>query len=306
VTAPVLTPLTPALAYHGEGPVWDSGLGKLLWVDMLAGRVMHTGLDGSTGAVDIDDPVCALVRPLQGGGHVVAARNTVLLVDLGDPLHPPALLADLRLPPGVRCNDGAIAPDGGLYIGTMADDSAPGAGTVVHVRPDLSVHAVLTGTTVSNGTCLMDDSSVLFIDSPRRAVVRYRIAADGRWVEPEIAIDLSDWAGVPDGMCADAEGGVWIAHWDGSEVVHFDGAGVRDVTLEVATPRPTSCALGGEDGRTLFVTTSAYELADPGELAGAVLTARVGVPGRPAPVAAFDPVPVQRTTGPYPPATDVG
>ena len=295
MTAPVLEPLTPAVAYHGEGPVWDSGLGKLLWVDMLAGRVLRTGLDGTTEAADIDDPVCAFVRPMRGGRHVVAARSAILLVDLSEPLLPPTVLADLQLEPGVRCNDGAVAPDGGLYIGTMDDDSAAGRGSVVHVRPDLSVHTVLSGTTVSNGTCLVDDSTVLFIDSPRRAVMRYCIAPDGSWTEPEIAIDLSDWAGVPDGMCADVEGGVWIAHWDGRAVVHFNRAGVRDVTLDVATPRPTSCALGGEDGRTLFVTTSAYELADPDPLAGAVLMARVQVPGPAASLAALGPVDAGRT-----------
>ena len=297
MTAPVLTPLTPALAYHGEGPVWDSGLNKLLWVDMLAGRVLQTSLDGSSEAADIADPVCAFVRPTNGGGHVVAARSAILLVDLSEPALLPTVLADLQLQPGVRCNDGAIAPDGGVYIGTMAEDSAAGAGSVVHVRPDLSVHTVLSGTTVSNGTCLADDSSVLFIDSPRRAVMRYRIGPDGHWIEPEIAIDLSDWVGVPDGMCADAEGGVWIAHWDGYAVVHFDRDGVHQGTLDVATPRPTSCALGGEDGRTLFVTTSRYELADPDPLAGAVLTARVQVPGAAASVAALEPLPVQRTSG---------
>jgi sugar lactone lactonase YvrE len=285
--APLLTPLTPALAHHGEGPVWDRGLDKLLWVDMLAGRVMQTTVDGTTQAADIDDPVCAFIRPMTGGGHAVAGRDAILHVDLGDPLRPPTVLADLRLEPGVRSNDGAIAPDGGLYIGTMADDSAVGAGSVVHVRPDLSVHTVLSDTTVSNGTCVMSDSSVLFIDSPRRAVLRYRIASDGSWVEPEVAIDLGDWRGVPDGMCADAEGGVWIAHWDGSAVVHYDAAGVLDLALEVATPRPTSCALGGDDGRTLFVTTSAYELTAPDPLAGAVLTARVSVPGAPTAVASL-------------------
>jgi sugar lactone lactonase YvrE len=289
MTAPVLTPLTPAVAYHGEGPVWDRELQKVLWVDMLAGRVLQTALDGSTQSADIDDPVCAFVRPLEGGGHVVAARNAVLRVDLGNPLLPPALLADLQLAPGVRCNDGAVAPDGGLYIGTMADDETPGAGSVVHVRRDLSVHTVLSGTTVSNGTCVMSDSTVLFIDSPRRVVMRYRIGPEGSWLDPHIAIDLSDWAGVPDGMCADAEDGVWIAHWDGHEVVRYDREGALDMRLEVATSRPTSCALGGDDGHTLFVTTSAYDLAAPDPLAGAVLTTRVPVPGLPASVAALDP-----------------
>src|SRR3954465_7231475 len=39
-------PVTPALAFHGEGPVWDAAVGRLHWVDMLAGDLLSLDAGG--------------------------------------------------------------------------------------------------------------------------------------------------------------------------------------------------------------------------------------------------------------------
>ena len=86
----------------------------------------------------------------------------------------------------------------------------------------------------------------------------------------------------PDGICLDAEGAVWVADPPAREVVRVREGG--EVTDRVSTgDRPAfACALGGDDGRTLFVCTGRVMVTPEqsrAALGGAIWQARVEVPG---------------------------
>jgi sugar lactone lactonase YvrE len=82
----------------------------------------------------------------------------------------------------------------------------------------------------------------------------------------------------PDGICLDAEGAVWVADARGKACVRVrEGGEISDV---IETGRGCyACALGGSDGRTLFVCTAeGYDLAAMARSTGAIETTRVSVP----------------------------
>ena len=91
--------------------------------------------------------------------------------------------------------------------------------------------------------------------------------------------------GKPDGLTVDAEGFLWVAHWDGWCVTRYDPEGKVERVINLPVPRPTSCVFGGEDLQTLFVTTarirlSAAQLADA-PLCGSVFAIDTGIKGLP-------------------------
>ena len=93
--------------------------------------------------------------------------------------------------------------------------------------------------------------------------------------------------GFPDGMTVDAEGGLWIAHWDGACVSCHDPVSARELA-RIALPagNVTDCAFGGPDLRTLYISTArngrteAQLAAEP--LAGGLFAVRIDGPGAPA------------------------
>ena len=283
--------LTDPVAHHGEGPVWDVDSQRLLWVDMLAGRVMITELSGQTRAVAIPDPVAAFLRPSggvssgrvgSGGDWVVAAESSLWTINIDDVSAAPRKVLDLGLPAGMRCNDGATRYDGSLVIGVMAYNKDPGSGHVLTVTPDGGRHVSLAGTTIANGQQWLDELTVIFIDSTVPKIRRFSVNKAEQWINPVTVVDIPAGGGNPDGLCIDIEGGVWAAMWDGSAVHRWDSQGLLTDTVELPVPRPTSAALGGADFRTLFITTSAEELdrsAHP--QAGSVFTVGVEIPGLP-------------------------
>jgi sugar lactone lactonase YvrE len=108
--------LTPALAYHGEGPIWDAALQRLLWVDLLQGDLLLTEPSGATERRHVSD-VLACVVPRAAGGHLVATeRGFALLSAEGELIS----IGDAWDDPTVRMNDGACDPQGRFFCGSMA------------------------------------------------------------------------------------------------------------------------------------------------------------------------------------------
>lgn len=276
------TQLTDPVAHHGEGPLWDPIGDRVIWVDMLAGDVLVTLLDGHTRRVTLDDPIAALVRPVLGSRHfVVAGEKTIWLLDLdGDDV--PRQLGELPFADGVRANDGACSPDGVLYVGSMAYTAAPNQGDVLAWTPT-GFRVAWADTTISNGTQFLADGSVIFADSADRRIRRFRVAADGTWFDPRTIAVPAESSGAPDGLCVDSEGGVWVAMWDGGCVQRWSASGQLTASIDLPVPRPTSVTLGGEGLRTLFISTSALDQPTGAAIgAGALFAAQVEVPGMPA------------------------
>jgi sugar lactone lactonase YvrE len=271
------TQVTAPWADHGEGPIWDSGAGVLRWVDMHNGDVL-SWRPGDDAPIrwHVSEVAAALRRRRDGGFVVATARGFSMLSRDGVVIE--------ELPPlwndrSVRMNDGACDPAGRFYCGSMGYDEGAGRGTLHRLDADRATSEVLGNVTISNGLGFSDDGRYAFhIDTPTRRLVRYTVTDSG-FLDPLVLVEIPDGQGFPDGMSIDADGGFWIAMWDGAAVRHFAADGQPLEVVRVLVARPTSCAFGGEDGRTLFITTS-FDPAAPHEVAaGAIFSVRTEVAG---------------------------
>lgn len=267
-------------AHHGEGPLWDVSGHRVIWVDMLAGAVMVSEIDGQTRRIDLNDPIAAFVRPIVGSeDFVVVGERTVWRINVDEPNDSPRHVADLPFSSEARANDGTCSPSGDLYVGSMHYGAEDAKGEVLGLVNDV-FRAALDKTTISNGQQFLPDGSVVFVDSADRQIRRFRVADDGRWVDPFTICVPEEAHGTPDGLCIDSEGGIWVAMWNGGCVMRWSPDGRLTTVIDLPVRQPTSVALGGETLQTLFITTSAFGLepaTDP--LAGYLLTAEVDVPG---------------------------
>ena len=94
-------------------------------------------------------------------------------------------------------------------------------------------------------------------------------------------VDTDPSWGLPDGLAVDAEGGIWVAFWDGSAVRRFSVEGELTATLELPAARPTRPAFGGADLDRLYVTSAKLDPAQTvdGDLGGAIFVLEPGVRG---------------------------
>jgi sugar lactone lactonase YvrE len=278
-----LTWLGDPSVFHGEGAFWDPAVGALRYVDMFRGDVVTLQAGRST-RTHVGD-VAALVRARAAGGYVVATEQGFALLD-----------ADLRVDREVRAfeladirmNEGACDATGRLYCGSMAYDLRPHHGKLYRLDTDLSIHVVLERVSVPNGLVWASDGGTAFhADTVEGRVNAYEVdVATGAFGASSVFIDFALLPGAPDGMAMDEEGGLWVAMWQGGAIRRFDATGRHTDAIPTGVSNPTSCAFGGADGRTLYITTSRDGLGGRTEPhAGQVLAVEVGVRG--APVHAF-------------------
>jgi sugar lactone lactonase YvrE len=266
----------------GEGALWDWRGGLLVSVDIPAGRVLVSDpRDRSTRSFDVGQPVSAAM--LRGGRDLLfAVRDGFATLDLETGAVEPLVAVEADKPAN-RMNDGACDPSGRCFAGTMATDDTPGAGTLYRLDGDLSVHVVLRGVTISNGLGWSPSGSVMYyIDSKAGGIDAHDFEADsGALSGRRRLVDTDPAWGLPDGLAVDAEGGIWVAFWDGSALRRFSAEGELTETLELPAARPTRPAFGGPDLDQLYVTSAKLDpgQAVDGDLGGAIFVLEPGVRG---------------------------
>jgi sugar lactone lactonase YvrE len=276
----------------GEGPFWDELRGELLRVDISRGLV-H-GWNPSTGAAwrrQCDGEVGAAV-PRAGADGLVLAVGRRIVLDAGDGHAPDGertrVLASVEEDrPGNRFNDCKCDPTGRLWAGTMSGESSPGAGSLYRLAPGGELDRVVTGTTISNGLGWSPAGDLMyFIDSTTHRIDVFDYDAGSGEIANRRAfarIDPSD--GLPDGMTVDSEGGIWVCLFGGGAVRRYAEDGALEAKVLLPVTNPTSPVFGGEDLRTLYVTSARHGLSDEQlaaePLAGAVLALEPGVAGVP-------------------------
>jgi sugar lactone lactonase YvrE len=197
-------------------------------------------------------------------------------------------VADLEA--DVRFNDGAVAPDGSFWAGTLSH-TRDDAGALFRIDSDHQVASVLEGVSISNG---MDwsgsDGRQVYVDSGPGTITILNGGPDdaGGWRlrAREPFFDASSIQGGPDGLTIDATGYAWVAIWGGGRVIRLSPAGEIVAEVRVPAPHTSSVAFGGADLRDLFITTARENLDDDQlarfPLSGSVFRWRSTTVGRPA------------------------
>ncbi|MDQ4215099.1 SMP-30/gluconolactonase/LRE family protein [Microbacterium capsulatum] len=271
--------VTGPIAHHAEGPVWHPAWGGLRWVDAEAGDLL-TLTDDGVRRMHIDDAYLAFVRPRTAGGFVAVGAHDLYLSDGSDEL--PRRVATLISDPAVRMNDGCCDPEGRLLAGSMAYDATPGAGSLLRIDPDGTIAPLLAAVGVSNGVAFSPSGErAYYVDSLSHRVDVLDFAG-GELAGRRSFAAIPDADGIPDGLAVAADGSVWVAVWGGSQVIGFDESGAEIARIPVPVPQVSACAFGGDDLRTLYITTSAQGLGRAhGTEAGSLYAARLDLPGLP-------------------------
>lgn len=198
-----------------------------------------------------------------------------------------SVFADLSsLHPG-QSNDMVIDDQGRAYVGNIGFDFHAGEAfrptVIALVTPGGAISVAAEDVACPNGSAITPDGRRLIVaESFGLRLMEFDIAADGNLVDRRVFADLGGL--VPDGICLDAEGCVWVAV-PYANAVHRVARG-GEVVDKVPIPGATAyaCMLGGADGRDLFLACATGH--DPHETVE-VRAGRIDVARAPAPRAGW-------------------
>jgi len=288
-----LTPLAllaAGMSQHGEGPVWDARLRRLYWVDIVHGQLHWLDENALQRRTLEVPPPLGFVAPTDDPAILVAGIGSslaLLHLETGR-IETLAQLEPADAP--LRCNDGKCDPTGRVWAGTMSTqpDAQP-PGSLFSLDSSAPLQRVLRDVGCSNGLAWsVTRREFYFIDSLAHRIDRFRWDPDtGNIGDRSTLASFPDDHGLPDGMCIDTDGHLWIAFWDGGCVrrIHHE-TGATLATIHLPAKRVTSCTFGGTDLATLFITTSHEGLSSSDRaaqpLAGGVFSVTPGPRGLPA------------------------
>lgn len=280
-----------------ESPRWH---GDRLWFsDFHMKKVMTVEPDGTTESI--------VEVPGQPSGLGWLPDKRLLVVSMHDRrlmrLDAQGLIevANLSALASFHCNDMVVSNKGWAYIGNFGYDTAnPTAklklAEIIMVQPDGAVRIVAEKMAFPNGSVITPDGGTLIVAETLAArLTAFTVNNDGTlsqrriWAQFDdlgIGASQDDYVDrvMPDGICLDAEGGIWVASpglngistpailrvREGGEITHrIEG-----------TMIPLACMLGGSDGCTLFIAGLATDdhhnpLPEPN---GSIVKLRVDVP----------------------------
>jgi sugar lactone lactonase YvrE len=262
-----------------EGPRWHDG--RLWFSDMHDLRVRTLDLAGrSDVVVEVPNAPSGLGWLPDGRLLVVSMRDrrVLRLERQGLVQH-----ADLSALASFDCNDMVTDARGRSYVGNFGYDLHANApqrlAELVLVEADGRARIVASELKFPNGTVITPDGRTLVVgESWAAQLTAFDIAADGSLSNRRVWAKLEK--AVPDGICLDAEGCIWVASPLGQQLLRVEQGGRITHRVDVSR-RAIACALGGPDRKTLFAATSDSFAPEECRAArrGAIEVARVDVAG---------------------------
>ena len=281
--------------HFAEGPRWRDG--RLWFSDFYAHCIYSVSEEGGDMRVEVQ-----LDGEEQSSGLGWMPDGSLLFVKMQAqevwrrwPDGRLTLHADLSAIATFWCNDMVVDAEGRAYVGNFGFDldaelSARGSESVLADHPttplaligaDGSVRKAAGDERFSfpNGMVITPDGKTLIVgETLAGRLTALDIGANGELSNRRV------WAAtvphIPDGICLDGDGAVWIADPLSPACVRIaQGGGVLE-TVETSGLNCYACILGGEDGRTLFmlVAPSSHRDHASTDKAGRIYACKVDVP----------------------------
>ena len=275
--------------YFGEGPRWHRD--RLWFSDFYAHRVYSLGLDGTlTTELELEGQSSGL--GWLPDGSLLVVRMELRQVWRRWPDGRFEQHADLADYSAHLCNDMVVDAQGRAYVGNFGFDldqamreRGPAGVIADHpttvlalVQPDGTVSDAAPGERLSfpNGTVITPDGETLIVaETFGQRLTAFDIGETGTLTNRRL------WAAVaprlPDGICLDASGAIWIANPAAPECALIAPGGEVLESVDTGDLNCYACMLGGPGGRHLFMLVAPPDAAKAP--LGKVLVTEVDVAG---------------------------
>ena len=254
-----LVDVIPVQNTLGEGIIWDHRTGHVLWTDIKQARLYRLHFESRiVEHYDLPENLCAFGLTTDKGKYICGFNGGFLFYS---PLS--GIRKDIGKVeeewPGTRMNDGRMDRAGRFWTGTMVENenTAPKEGSALYSTDGKKIKRHFDGITISNGLGWSPDGKIMyFADSPTREVYAFDFDGNtGSTTNRRVFASLPEGS-YPDGATVDAQGCLWVAVWDGGEVICFSPEGDVLHKIKFDACQATCVAFTGPNLDHLCVTTA--------------------------------------------------
>jgi sugar lactone lactonase YvrE len=282
--------VAPAGDVCGEGVAWHAAHRAAYWTDINRFLIHRfTPADECVRTWFFDEAVTALTLTNRDDTLAVVLGSGVILWEPQLDRRSAPIFA-LKGWPRVRLNDARADPRGSLWLGSMrnnvnADGSASAAGgrdgALYRLDSDASVTLWCSDIGIANTLAWSPDKRRFYFgDTLQNVVWVYDYDAATGSISNRRPFLEGFHRGLPDGSCVDAGGYLWNCRYGGGCIVRVAPSGEIERVIDMPVQNITTCAFGGVDRKTLYITTAGSEATALKRLAGGLFAMRTEVAGQ--------------------------
>ena len=269
-------------AQLGEGPVW-SAHDRAVWFVDIKGRRIHR-FDVRSGALlswSAPEDV-GFILPATGSRFICGLKSGLHSFEPDSGKFSLITRVDSDRPRN-RLNDGYVDAAGRLWFGSMDNEETQPTGALYRFD-SRGLKRCDDGYVITNGpTTSVDGRTLYHVDTLQRVIYAFDLEDNGAVANRRVFARIEQPDAYPDGPATDSSGCVWVGLYGGWGVARYSPKGELMETIAVPVANCTKAAFGGDDLRTLYITTAWKGLtngqiaAQP--LAGGLFSVRVDTPG---------------------------
>jgi len=269
----------------GEGITWSSVDSCIYWLDIKPKSVLYKIDLYSNKLETFDLPEFVTASSIISNNEIaLVSNNGVNKFDFNTNSYERIIDVEKDIPTN-RSNDGASDAKGRLWFGTMQNNfNQDGSAKSLNAKSgslyclsDNKINIVEKNLGIPNTFVWSpDNTKFYFADTVEGSLLEYNFNLDEGILSDKKNFFNFD-RGAPDGSTIDSEGFIWNCRWGGSCVVKIDPKGRVDKIYDLPVENVTNCVFGGNDLKTLFITTA--NNSDKNEYDGSLFALNVNTPG---------------------------
>jgi sugar lactone lactonase YvrE len=235
-----ISPIVLSSNTLGESPIYSEELDTIYWIDIFRQEIHSFEKSSKKHFIQKLDLVPTAIRRKDSENLWLVFENGVAIYSIKNKEY--RIIDSLDLPSEVRFNDANSDPNGKLWLGTMDKNCAKPIGALYFVENEKIIESEINGLIESNGICWSPEGGIMYhVDSMNYVINRYRYnIALGKIDKVETPIAIHKEHGVPDGICFDNKGSLYVAMWEGYKLLKINLVDHSQTIVELPVRNPTS------------------------------------------------------------------
>jgi len=249
--------LTKCKTILGEGPVWNHKTHEYSFVDILSKKFFILK-NNVLKTYNLPYQISCLLPAKKNNTWIAASKNKIVKIFIKNKKMNFFTIKTVNEPKHNRFNDGKCDTLGRLWLSSMDNNQKLNTGQLWFFKSLKKIKVVDKNFKIGNGIDWSPDNKFLyFVASDKRVVYSYKFnSKTGKLSNKKTFIKVPKKRGYPDGICTDADGGIWVAYWNGGCVIRHYPNGKIEKIINLPIKKPTSLCFGGKKLNILFITSA--------------------------------------------------
>ena len=240
-----------------EGPIWNHKTKELTFVDILGKSIFIYKNETNIRKFKSEKTISSFL-PKKRGLWVACGKSKIFQVKIIKKNLSFKKIKTIKQKKNNRLNDAAIDSFGRLWVSSMDEKEISNSGNLFFFKNIKTQKKIFGNFIIGNGIDWSPSEKIIyFAVSDKRKIYKFNYEKKtGKISKKNLFARIPNNKGKPDGICIDSEGFLWVACWDGGCVIRYNIFGKIDKIIQMPISRPTSVCFGGENLKTLFITSA--------------------------------------------------